>query len=99
MNIGRDNFDELRFEYFRDSTVAIEAFKADAIDWRTENSAKNWATAYDFPAVRDKRVRAGGIPDPQFRRHAGVRVQHPARQVQGSAGAPRLQSTPSISRR
>ena len=56
VNIGRDNFDELRFEYFRDSTVAIEAFKADSIDWRTENSAKSWATAYDFPAVRDKRV-------------------------------------------
>ena len=56
VNIGRDNFDELRFEYFRDSTVAIEAFKADHVDWRTENSAKNWATAYDFPAVKDKRV-------------------------------------------
>src|SRR6516165_4859219 len=56
VNIGRDNFDELRLEYFRDSTVALEAFKADAIDWRIENSAKNWATAYDFPAVADKRV-------------------------------------------
>jgi len=56
VNVGRDNFDEVRFEYFRDSTVAIEAFKADHIDWRTENSAKNWATAYDFPAVKDKRV-------------------------------------------
>src|SRR6478735_7089588 len=48
VNIGRDNFDEMRFEYFRDATVAIEAFKADHVDWRTENSAKNWATAYDF---------------------------------------------------
>jgi microcin C transport system substrate-binding protein len=56
VNIGRDNFDELRFEYFRDTTVALEAFKADAVDWRIENSAKNWATAYDFPAVADKRV-------------------------------------------
>src|SRR5262249_33352916 len=56
VNIGRDNFDEIRFEYFRDATVAIEAFKADHVDWRTENSAKNWATAYDFPAVREKRV-------------------------------------------
>jgi microcin C transport system substrate-binding protein len=56
VNIGRDNFDELRFEYFRDSTVAIEAFKANTVDWRTENSAKNWATAYDFPAVQEKRV-------------------------------------------
>src|SRR6266581_1750333 len=56
VNIGRDNFDEMRFEYFRDATVAIEAFKADNVDWRTENSAKNWATAYDFPAVREKRI-------------------------------------------
>jgi microcin C transport system substrate-binding protein len=56
VNIGRDNFDEMRFEYFRDATVAIEAFKADQVDWRTENSAKNWATAYDFPAAREKRV-------------------------------------------
>jgi microcin C transport system substrate-binding protein len=56
VNVGRDNFDELRFEYFRDTTVALEAFKADTVDWRTENSAKNWATAYDFPAVTEKRV-------------------------------------------
>ena len=54
--MGRNNFDELRYEYFRDATVAIEAFKADQVDWRTENSAKNWATAYDFPAVSEKRV-------------------------------------------
>ncbi len=56
VNVGQNNFEEIRFEYFRDSTVALEAFKGDQIDWRTENSAKNWATAYDFPAVRDKRV-------------------------------------------
>jgi microcin C transport system substrate-binding protein len=56
VNIGRNNFDELRYEYFRDSTVALEAFKGDQVDWRTENSAKNWATAYDFPAVTEKHV-------------------------------------------
>jgi microcin C transport system substrate-binding protein len=55
-NVGRDNFDEIRFEYFRDPTVALEAFKADHVDWRVENNAKNWATAYDFPAVNGKRV-------------------------------------------
>jgi microcin C transport system substrate-binding protein len=62
VNIGRDNFGELRFEYFRDGTVALEAFKADAIDWRTENSAKNWATAYDFPAVKESRVLKEEFP-------------------------------------
>jgi len=56
VNIGRDNFDEIRFEYFRDPTVALEAFKTDHVDWRTENNVKNWATAYDFPAVTEKRV-------------------------------------------
>ena len=56
VNVGRDNFDEVRYEYFRDPMVALEAFKADHVDWRIENSAKNWAMAYDFPAVKDKRV-------------------------------------------
>lgn len=63
VNVGRNNFDELRFEYFRDATVAIEAFKADQVDWRTENSAKNWATAYEFPAVVEKRVLLEEFPN------------------------------------
>ena len=63
VNIGRDNFDEVRYEYFRDTIVALEAFKGDALDWRTENSAKNWATAYDFPAVKDKRVVLEEFPN------------------------------------
>ena len=63
VNVGRDNFDEIRYEYFRDSTVALEAFKGDALDWRSENSAKNWATAYDFPAVKDKRVVLEEFPN------------------------------------
>jgi microcin C transport system substrate-binding protein len=56
VNIGTANFQELRFDYFRDPSVALEAFKAGTIDWRIENTAKNWATEYDFPAVADKRV-------------------------------------------
>lgn len=56
VNIGTNNFNEIRYEYYRDSTVALEAFKGDRVDWRTENSAKNWATAYDFPAVREAKV-------------------------------------------
>lgn len=62
-DIGRNNFDELRYEYFRDSIVALEAFKADQVDWRTENSAKNWATAYDFVAVTEKRVLLEEFPN------------------------------------
>jgi microcin C transport system substrate-binding protein len=56
VRIGENNFDEMRYEFFRDNTVALEAFKADQADWITENSAKQWATAYDFPAVTEKRV-------------------------------------------
>lgn len=48
--IGQDNFDEIRYESFRDETVSFEAFKGDAYDWRSENQAKRWATAYDFPS-------------------------------------------------
>ena len=62
VNIGRDNFDEIRYEYFRDPTVALETFKAGHADWRIENSAKNWATAYDFNAVKDKRVSSKNSP-------------------------------------
>jgi len=54
--VGTRNFQTIRYDYFRDSTVALEAFKADQVDWRIENSAKDWANSYDFPAVRDKRV-------------------------------------------
>ena len=63
VNIGRNNFDELRYEYFRDGMVALEAFKGDQVDWRVENGAKNWATGYDFPAVTDKRVVLEEFPN------------------------------------
>ncbi|MBX9712098.1 MAG: extracellular solute-binding protein [Xanthobacteraceae bacterium] len=63
VNVGRNNFGEVRYEYFRDGTVALEAFKGDQLDWRTENSAKNWATAYDFPAVTEKRVIIEEFPN------------------------------------
>ncbi len=62
VNVGRDNFNELRVEYFRDASVALEAFKTDSFDWRIENSAKSWATAYDFSAIADKRVLLEEFP-------------------------------------
>ncbi|MGI9413609.1 MAG: extracellular solute-binding protein [Hyphomicrobiales bacterium] len=49
--IGRHNFGEVQFDYYRDSIVALEAFKGDQFDIRFESSAKNWANAYKFPAV------------------------------------------------
>lgn len=52
INRGQNNFDEIFAIYYRDGTVALEAFKGDEYDYRPENSSKNWATAYDFPAVK-----------------------------------------------
>ncbi len=51
VNVGQNNFDEMSVIYFRDETVALEAFKSDQYDYRNENSSKNWATAYNFPAL------------------------------------------------
>ena len=63
VNAGRNNFDEIRYEYYRDDTVEVEAFKADQYDFRAENSAKNWATAYDFPAKREGKVILETFPE------------------------------------
>ncbi len=62
VNVGRYNPDTIRYDYYRDTTVALEAFKAGAFDLRSEYSAKNWATAYDFPAAKDGRVIMDAIP-------------------------------------
>jgi microcin C transport system substrate-binding protein len=56
VNVGQNNFDEIRNEYYRDSTVLLEAFKGDRIDFRSENVARNWVTGYDFPARQEGRV-------------------------------------------
>jgi microcin C transport system substrate-binding protein len=54
---GQYNFDTMAFDYYRDNTVALEALKAGQFDFWLETSAKNWATAYNTPAVRDGRLR------------------------------------------
>ena len=56
VNVGQNNFDTVRYEYFRDLDVQFEGFKGDAFDYWLENRAKRWATAYDFPAVKGGRV-------------------------------------------
>ena len=62
MNRGRNNFDAMRYEYYRDVSVQFEAFKAGEIDLRQENIARNWATAYDIPAVREGKIIKAEIP-------------------------------------
>lgn len=63
VNRGRFNFDEIRFEYFRDRTVALEALKGGQFDFREEFTARNWATSYDIPAVAEKRLLQLTLPD------------------------------------
>jgi microcin C transport system substrate-binding protein len=63
VNVGRYNFDQVRLEYFRDRTAALEALKAGAYDLREEFTARDWATAYDVPQVRDGRIARLTMPD------------------------------------
>ena len=63
VNRGRYNFDELRFDYFRERTAGLEALKSGVIDLREEFTSRDWATAYDFPAMKDGRVKLAVLPD------------------------------------
>lgn len=53
VNVGRNNFDSIRIEYFADGNAAFEGFKSGAYTFRSENSSLQWATGYDFPAVEN----------------------------------------------
>ena len=57
VELGQNNFDAIRVDYYRDATVVLEAFKAGQFDFRLENMAKTWATGYDFPARRQGLVK------------------------------------------
>jgi microcin C transport system substrate-binding protein len=57
INRGRFNFDKITYDYYRDSTVALEAFFAGRYDFRAENVAKNWALAYKTPAVQSGQIK------------------------------------------
>jgi len=63
VNRGRFNFAAIRYDFFRDRSVAFEAFKAGAYDMREEFTSKTWATEYDFPAKRDGRVVRATLAD------------------------------------
>jgi len=62
VNVGANNFDRIRLIYFRDATIAFQAFKGGQVDLRIENSARNWATEYDIPAVRRGDIKRDSIP-------------------------------------
>lgn len=62
VNIGQYNFDTIRLDYYRDTDVELQAFFADEYDLRYENVARNWATAYDRPAVRSGMIKREILP-------------------------------------
>jgi microcin C transport system substrate-binding protein len=62
VNIGTSNFDRVRWEYFRDRQVAFEAFKSGIITFQEEYTARIWATAYDFPAIHEGKVKKESLP-------------------------------------
>jgi microcin C transport system substrate-binding protein len=63
VNRGRENFDVIRYDLYRDQVVALEAFKAHQYDFRLENSSKEWATGYDFPKRRQGLVKTASLPN------------------------------------
>ncbi|MDE2165233.1 MAG: ABC transporter substrate-binding protein [Alphaproteobacteria bacterium] len=63
VNVGRYNFDKIRYDYYRDQSVALEAFKAGAYDIRIENVAKNWAIGYNGPALSAGWIKKAEIPN------------------------------------
>jgi microcin C transport system substrate-binding protein len=60
---GQNNFDALRFEYYRDREVGFEGFTAKNYLFREEFTSRFWATRYDFPAFKDGRVKRNVLPD------------------------------------
>jgi microcin C transport system substrate-binding protein len=60
---GQDNFDVVRYEFYRDRDVAFEGFTARSYLFREEFTSRIWATRYDFPAIRDGRVKRETLPD------------------------------------
>jgi microcin C transport system substrate-binding protein len=63
VNRGRFNFDEIRYDYYRDRNIELEALKSGQIDFREEFSSVSWATGYDIQAVRDGRLIKTSLPD------------------------------------
>src|SRR6201997_5753716 len=63
VNKGRFNVDTIRYDYYRDGTIALEAFKAGQYDVRRENSSKSWATGYESPPLREGLIKKDQIPN------------------------------------
>lgn len=62
VNVGSNNFDRVRWEYFRDRQVAFEGFKGGVVTFQEEFTSRIWATGYDFPALKEGKVRKETLP-------------------------------------
>ncbi len=71
VNVGANNFDRVRYEYFRERQIAFEDFKSGRMNYHEEYTARFWATQYDFPAARDGRVKREELPDGRARTSQG----------------------------
>ena len=78
---GQNNFDVVRYQYYRDRDVAFEGFTSKSYLFREELVSRVWATRYEFPAARDGRVKRDTIPDHTTDAASGLVFQHPPREI------------------
>jgi microcin C transport system substrate-binding protein len=89
VNVGQNNFGSITYTYYGDRDVEFEAFRAGNSDYWQETLAARWATGYDFPAVKDGRVKKEDVANAlaRHRHHAGAGAEHAPRHLQGREGA------------
>ncbi|MGC4002192.1 MAG: ABC transporter substrate-binding protein [Pirellulales bacterium] len=86
VNVGQNNFRTISYTYFSDRNVEFEAFRGGNTDYWEENEAKRWQTSYDFPAVKQGKIKKEELAnDYRVRRHGRLHPQSAARDVQGCA--------------
>ncbi len=84
---GQNNFDVVRYEYYRDRDVGFQGFTAKNYLFREEFTSRTWATRYDFPAIKDGRVKKRRIARRDAFGRAGLVHQHAAQTIRRSAAA------------
>ncbi|MDB5522601.1 MAG: oligopeptide transporter substrate-binding protein [Rhizobium sp.] len=63
VNVGQNNFQTIDYTYFSDRNVEFQAFRGGSVDYWQENQAKRWATQYDFPAVKEGKIKREEFPN------------------------------------
>ena len=94
---GQNNFDIVRYEFYRDRDVGFEGFTAKNYLFREEFTSRTWATRYDFPAMQGRPRQARHLAGRHAVGRAGLVHQYAAREIRRSAAARGADSTRSIS--